>query len=192
MKRLIDNKKPIHLQLELIAVIDNDIISIPIAAAKHDVSLEYRDLPLEYQLSKQELSTYHNWVKSMASIIVSYGFKIIEEHQSDESYSYYITFTPILNPGVLDNPEMKIPMKPGTDLLLDVKFRLSNHYLADGPISTDSIARSTSSGLMFKEFVVAGAKHSSYNNAIVDLQDICQHLQNGDYSRLLITTNYDI
>ena len=190
MKIITSQKKPIHLELEIIAVVDDALISMPVVAAKHDVSLEYRDLPSEWQLTDSELSTYRSFIISMASIISSYGFDIVDEYQSEDSYSYYLQFTPMLNPGVLDNTEVPIPMKAGTDLLLDVKIRLSNHYINGQPTTTDSVARSISSGAMFKEFVVEGIKHESINAAIVDLQDICQHLRMGDYSRLSTVSKY--
>lgn len=185
MKKLRSEKAPIHLTLEIIAVLNDVIVSMPIAAARHDITLEYRDLlKSEWQLTKAELSTYRSFLVSMASIIESYGFEIVDEYQSDESYSYYIQFTPILDPGVLDNAEHLIPMKPGTDLLLDVKFRLSNHFEDDEPIAQDSTARSIASGKMFKEFVLNGIVHTSINSAIVDLQEICKELRQGNYDRL--------
>ena len=185
MKKLIKDTLDIPV-IEIIAVLSDDIVlSMPIAAAKHDVHLEYRELPPEWQLTDAEFSVYHSFVISMASIVASYGFEIVEEYQSDESYSYYIKFTPSLLPGALDNADTPIPMKPGTDLLLDVKLRLSNHYLPQGSISTDNVARSSSTGYTFKEYVVAGVTHDNINSAIVDLQGICQALQLGDYSRLL-------
>ena len=184
MKKLI---KPIHLELELIAVLNDSIggsVSMPIAAAKHNVKLEYRDLPLEYQLSSKELSTYHNWLRSMTSIIVSYGFEIVDEYQSDESYSYYVQFTPVADL-TDDIPDRVLLFQPGTDILLDVKLRLSNHYQEGGPQLADSVERSTSSGKIFSEFVVEGIKHEDINSAIKDLQGICKDLTQGDYSRLI-------
>lgn len=176
----------VHLSLEIIAVLDESVFSqISVAAAKHNVGLEYRDLPADWQLTDKELSIYRSFIISMASIIASYGFDIVDEYQSEESYSYYIQFTPTLHPGVLDNTTVPIPMKQGTDLLLDVKIRLSNHYVSGEPIKTDSIARSISAGAMFKEYVVAGIRHDDINSALVDLQEVCQSLQLGDYSRLL-------
>ena len=185
MKTLIKPKKPIHLELELIAVLDpTKFGDIPIAAAKHDVNLEYRDLPIEYQLTKPQLSVYQNWIRSMASIIASYGFDIIDEYQSEDSYSYYITFAPIADVDY-DDPNKLVLMKSGTDLLLDVKLRLSNHYLPTGPVASDSIDRVTHSGRMFSEFVVEGVTHDNINTAIKDLQRICQDLSQGDYTTLI-------
>lgn len=184
MKRFVTEKEPLHLELEIIAVLNDVGISTSIAATKHNIALEYRDLPPDYQLSAGEFSTYRSFIISMASIVASYDFEIIDEYQSEESYSYYLTFTPKLNPGVLDNTERAVPMKRGTDLLLYVKIRLSNHFTPNGPIAQDSIARSIDAGRMFKEFVIAGITHKSINSAIIDLQSICQSLQDGDYSRL--------
>ena len=184
MKKLI---RSLHLELELIAVLNDsigEVMPISIAAAKHDIDLKYRDLPLEYQLSKKELSVYHNWLRSMASIIVSYGFKTVDEYQSDVSYSYYIQFSPQADL-TDENPNRTVLMQKDTDILLDVKLRLSNHYQEGGPAVADSIERSQSSGKIFSEFVVEGIKHDDINSAIKDLQNICKDLQQGDYTRLL-------
>lgn len=195
MKVLKTSNNPTHLELEIIIVVDisvSDSSSLPVVAAKHNVELEYRDLlKAEWQLTPAELATYRSFLISMTSIIESYGFEIVDEYQSNESYSYYIQFTPALYPGVLDNPEIKIPKKQNSDVLLDVKFRLSNHYEdGEAPLTVDSLARSSSKGYMFKEFVVQGVKHDSINSAIVDLQEICQELCLGNYSRLYKNMTY--
>lgn len=184
MKKLI---KPIHLELELIAVLNDSIggsISMPIVAAMHDVKLEYRDLPLDWQLSDKVKSVYQNWLRSMASIIASYGFEIVDEYQSPESYSYYIQFSPVADL-TDDIPDRVVLLQKDSDMLLDVKLRLSNHYLPDGAKVADSIERSRSTGKIFSEFVVEGIKHEDINSAIKDLQGICKDLTQGDYSRLI-------
>jgi len=179
--------KPIHLELELIAVLNDtigEVVPTAIAAAKHDIDLEYRDLPLEYQLTKKELSVYHNWLRSMASIIASYGFDIVDEYQSPISYSYYIQFSPQADL-TDESPDRVVLMQKDTDILLDVKLRLSNHYQEGGPAIADSIERSQSSGKIFSEFVVEGVKHDDINATISDLQEICKDLHHGDYTRLI-------
>lgn len=184
MKKLI---KPIHLELELIAVLNDALfesVSLPVVATKHDIELEYRDLPIEWQLSDKVRSVYRNWIKSMASIIASYGFEIVDEYQSSVSYSYYIQFSPIADL-TDDIPDRVVLLQKDSDVLLDVKLRLSNHYLPEDEKVADSIERSRSKGKIFSEFVVEGVKHEDINAAIKDLQDICKDLTLGDYSRLL-------
>lgn len=184
MKKLI---KPLHLELELIAVLNDSIfenMAIPVVATKHEVKLEYRELPLEWQLSSKVFSIYKNWLCSMASIIASYGFDIVDEYQSDVSYSYYIQFSPRADL-TDENPDRVVLMQDNTDILLDVKLRLSNHYQdPDEPVGA-RIERGSGTQRIFSEFVVEGVKHDDLNSAIKDLQDICKDLQQGDYSRLL-------
>lgn len=184
MKKLV---KPIHLELELIAVLNDsigEVVSMPVVAARHDISIEYRDLPLDWQLSDKVKSVYQNWLRSMASIIASYGFEIVDEYQSPESYSYYIQFSPVADL-TDDIPDRVVLLQKDSDMLLDVKLRLSNHYLPDGAKVADSIERSRSTGKIFSEFVVEGVKYEDINAAIKDLQEICKDLTLGDYSRLL-------
>ena len=184
MKKLV---KSIHLELELIAVLNDALcesVYLPVVATKHDIKLEYRDLPIEWQLSDKVRSVYQNWIKSMASIIASYGFEIVDEYQSAESYSYYIQFSPIADL-TDDIPDRVVLLQKDSDMLLDVKLRLSNHYLPDGAKVADSIERSRSTGKIFSEFLVEGVKYEDINAAIKDLQEICKDLTLGDYSRLL-------
>jgi len=184
MKKLV---KPIHIELELIAVLNDALcesVSIPVAAAKHNIELEYRDLPIEWQLSDKVRSVYRNWIQSMASIIASYGFEIVDEYQSSESYSYYIQFSPVADLAD-DISDRVVLLQKDSDVLLDVKLRLSNHYLPAGGKVSNSIERSRSTGKIFSEFVVEGVKHEDINMAIKDLQGICKDLTLGDYSRLL-------
>ena len=184
MKKLI---KPVHLELELIAVLNDsigEVMSMPVVAARHDISLEYRDLPLDWQLSDKVKSVYQNWLCSMASIIASYGFEIVDEYQSPKSYSYYIQFSPVADL-TDDIPDRVVLLQKDSDMLLDVKLRLSNHYLPDGAKVADSIERSRSTGKIFSEFIVEGVKHKDINAAIKDLQEICKDLTLGDYSRLI-------
>ena len=183
MKKLV---KSIHLELELIAVLNDALcesVYLTVVATKHDIKLEYRDLPIEWQLSDKVRSVYQNWIKSMASIIASYGFEIVDEYQSAESYSYYIQFSPIADL-TDDIPDRVVLLQKDSDMLLDVKLRLSNHYLPDGAKVADSIERSRSTGKIFSEFVVEGVKYEDINAAIKDLQEICKDLTLGDYSRL--------
>lgn len=179
--------KPLHLELELIAILDESLVDstqISVVAAKHNVKLEYRDLPLEWQLSGKVFDTYQNWLCSMASIIASYGFEIVDEYQSKTTYSYYIQFTPVADL-TDDISNRTLLFKEGTDILLDVKLRLSNHRSDANKTVSQRISKGYDSTRIFSGFVVDGVKHDSINTAIKDLQDICKDLQHGDYSRLL-------
>lgn len=183
MKRLLETQ---HIELEIIAVLASSSAAT-ITSAQHDVGLEYRNLPKEYKLTQTQLSRYKNFVKTMTSIIVNAGFEIIEEYQSPKSYSYYIKFTPSLYEGILETDvEQNIPRKINTDLILDVKIRLSDHYVheEDEESIGDSVGRSSSRGVVFDEFVVAGVSTESINDAIKDLHEICKDLKAGDYSKL--------
>lgn len=186
MKRYIRAKRSQHIELELIAVLA-DTFDYPVTTSQHDIELEYRELPKEYELSQEQLSKYKNFVRTMASIIVNSGFEITEEYQSPKSYSYYLKFTPEPYEGILENDvDRSIPRKTGTDFILDVKIRLSDHYVhpEDETAISDSIGRSKTSGTVFDEFVVAGVATDSINTAIKELHDICQDLKVGDYTKL--------
>lgn len=183
MKRFIRSQ---HIELEIIAVLA-DMHNAEITATQHDVNLEYRDLPKQYRLSPEQLSKYKNFVKTMASIIVNSGFEIVEEYQSNKSYSYYIKFVPELYEGILDaDEEHSIPRKSNSEFVLDVKIRLSDHYVhpEDEEAISDSLGRSRASGTVFSEFVVADVSTTSINVAIQQLHDICIDLKSGDYSKL--------
>lgn len=191
MKRLITNKIP-HYELEIVAVLAK-FEELPIAAAQHIVNLEPRNMKEAYQLTDEEYSIYLNFLRTVASIIVNSGFEITDEYQSPDSLSYYIQFTPTFYDGILENDvDKSIPRRSGTDFVLDVKFRLSDHYVTGEPNIADSLGRTKSHGVAFKEFVVAGFKHDTINTVINDVKQICEDLKVGDYSRVIPTLNTDL
>jgi len=184
MKKLLN--KPQQFELEIVVVMEG-IVQSEIAASEHPIKLEPRnELKVEYQLSPKELAAYRNFLSTVASIIENQGFIFVEEYQSTESYSYYIQFTPVLYDGILDNDtDHLIPRKSNSDVVLDVKFRLSNHRLPTGPIAQDSNSRNSASGRIITEFVVGNLTHSTLSATIKDVQEICADLKCGIYDRLL-------
>ena len=187
MKRYIkSNIDPVHVEIEIIAVL-NDYF--PIAASKNDVKLDARKMKLEYQLTNEQYSAYINFLSTVASIIVNQGFEVVEQYQSKESYSYYIQFTPTFYDGVLEGDvDRNIPRINNGDVVLDVKFRLSDHYKTeedrDGVVDTDSLGRTKSAGVVFKEFVVEGVTHTRIQTVVSQIRTICNDLKSGDYSGL--------
>ena len=186
MKKLVKNsKEPIHLELEIIAI-PTWFDETTIAAAQHNIKLEPRNMKEAYQLTDAQYSLYANFIRTAVSIVVGAGFDIVDEYQSPDSLSYYVQFTPTFYDGILENDvNSEIPRKAGTDFVLDVKFRLSDHYVTGEPRIVDTLGRSKSYGIAFKEFVIAGVTHESINTAIRDIRDVCQDLKAGDYSRVI-------
>lgn len=173
-----------HVELDITVILASPQ---QIAATKHDIVLEPRKMKLEYQLTDAQYNAYKNFLRTAASIIASAGFEFVDEYQSSKSYSYYIQFTPKLYEGVTKTDAGDpIPKKAGTDIILDVKFRLSDHYETEEDESSigDTIGRAVTSGIAFKEFVVAGVTHESVNTALADIRNICEDVKVGDYSRV--------
>lgn len=169
MKRIL---KPTKLTLEIVAVL-NTASDSPEVAAAVDVDAEYRDLDFEYQLSNEQLSRYRDFVRSCLSIVKNFGFEIVDKYQSDISYSYYFQFQPNQYAGFEDS-----------NLELDVKFRLSDHYQLSES-SPDSDASTKREGVIFRSFVVEGVAHDDILSTLKAIKEICQDLKVGDYSKLL-------
>lgn len=166
MKRVLKLNK---IEVEIIAVLN---IQSDIAA---DVELEYREMDFKYQLTNAQLMTYQDFVRTVVAAIDKRGFEIIEQYQSSKSYSYYIQFTPEPYKGFEDQM-----------LELDVKFRLSDHYPehgGDSLLSDDPTNRTRD--VIFKGFVVEGVTHDNVASVILDINEICNDLKRGDYSRLM-------
>lgn len=172
MKRQFTKVPHTRIELEIIAVLNDDLFSV--AASVSSDKLHWRDLPAEYQLTTQQFETYRNLISSIVSAIRAYGFDIVDEYQSNLSYSYYIQFTPTPYKGFED--EM---------LELDVKFRISNYE--ESKKITKNITKTTSTGkpVTFKSIIVSGFEHANIAEALLDIKHICQDLKCGDYSAFI-------
>lgn len=155
--------------LEIICILNTDLIQDEEISA--DTKIEWRDLKNDYQLTSDQLIAYNNVINVIVEHIKRIGFDIVDEYQSDLSYSYYIQFMPITYEGFEDK-----------SLGLDVKFRISDHAL---PEKFESIRNSNkSAGVMFKSFVIAGITHDSIQSAVAHVKKVCEDLKVGDYSEL--------
>ena len=133
--------------------------------------LEHRELPVEYQLSKEQFARYEDFIVTVIGAIKSRGFTIIDEYQNSESYYYYIQFTP--------------EFYDGTEPLIiyDVKFRLSEHPMVNK--SSDSKSPKTNRVPIFRSFVVNGVEHNSIISTMNEIVNILNDLHAGDYESLM-------
>lgn len=158
-------KKP---EIEIICVLNSDTVQEMSVAA--DTKIEWRNLRSELQLTDKQLTAYRDFINSAVSFIEKVGFRIVDEYQSDFSYSYYIEFEPITYEGI-DNPLAGI----------NVKFRISDHippkYVQHSRISEKS------SGVIFKSFIVDGVTHTSLIEALKAIKNLCLDIKAGDYSK---------
>lgn len=164
MKRYI--RQVTRIELDIIAVLN---IAETVESSKN---VEWRELPASYQLSNAQFEAYQNFIRSAVSIIRKFGFEVVDEYQSNKSYSYYIQFTPEPYAGFEDKM-----------LQLDVKFRLSDHAKISQAVTSEPIT-TKSSGVIFKSFVVEGVEHSNIAATLLDIKEICLDLKQGDYDRL--------
>jgi len=159
-----------RIEIEIVMVME---YSDSIAAANRPV-IEYRDLSFDHQLTSAQLEDYRNFIRSAVSIIYNFGFDVVDEYQSNKSYSYYIQFTPQPYKGFEDEL-----------LELDVKFRLSDHYQESNNTTDQSTnTLSNASGTIFKSFVVEGVRHTDIAETLLHIKNICKDLKVGDYSKL--------
>lgn len=122
------------------------------------------------QFSLEELEAYSNFIRTIISIIRSSGFDIVNQYQSNRRYSYYVEL-------------ISRPYEGFGDLVIrpTVKFGLSDHQPNGIKVSNESESKS----VIFKSFVVEGVEHKNIKQVILDIQQICNDLKVGDYSRLM-------
>ena len=176
--KLVKNNR-LKLVLEVVCEVDASVESYyDSIAADKKIELEYRELKPEHQLTDDQLERYVNFIRSAVSIIYNFNFDVAEQHQSNDSYSYYVTFTPDTYDGFTYVDEL------GRIIELQVVFRLSDHP-QKLDISTPTHRFKEGSGSFFKSFIVAGVRKSNILEALTEIKEICKDLKVGDYSRLM-------
>ena len=166
MKKYISSKstdKPIY-ELEIIAIMD---IAADVNSSK-DILKHRPNMPYEYQLSDKEFEVYKDFIHTAVNIIKKRDFEVIEEYQSNISYSYYIDFIP--------------ETYEDTDYKLRVKFRLSNHTAPE--VSRDIEDHKSSTDHIFRSFIVNDVTCDSVKSTLKEIANICNHLQLGNFDIL--------
>ena len=164
MKKYISVKstdKPIY-ELEIVAVMDI------VADVNSSNDILKHGNPYDYQLFDKEFEIYKDFIRTAVSIIKKWDFEVIEEYQSNISYSYYIDFIP--------------KTYEDTDYKLRVKFRLSNHTTPE--IDRDIEELKSSANRIFESFIVNDVTCSSVKSTLKEIADVCNHLQLGDFDAL--------
>ncbi len=155
-----------------VEVIDTEPIS-----ASRKVKLDYRpNLRGEWQLTNSQINDLNSFLTTVVSVIESRGFIMLDKYQSDESYSYYMTFRPR-------------NQYTGEEFEFDVKFRLSDHNLTNAKKSSRS--NELPPTVVFRSYVVEGVRYNTIVDTIHAIQNACNKLMVGDYSDLHITSACD-
>lgn len=103
-----NNSRTIYIDMVLS---DEDVESIA-----SDISLnEPISIQDKYRLSISDFNAWCDFVDSVASVVRSYDFKIVQEYQSKKSYSYYIHFYPVSNDGARFKDDLKMILKLFSD-----------------------------------------------------------------------------
>lgn len=128
------------------------------------VNLEPRpNVSPEQQMNELEFQEYENVINQVLDILVdSFGFHVIEQYQSS-TYSYYITFKPVLADGVSGSKNYQI------------QFRISNHVGSGDFGQVNNI-------LIRKQYVLDTHKYERYDIFIAKIYETCGQLMIADYS----------
>ena len=166
MKKYISAKSvsiPIY-EIEIVAIMNTtaDVNS------SEDILKRKSNMPYEYQLSDKEFEVYKDFIRTAVSIIKKRDFEVVEEYQSNISYSYYIDFIP--------------KTYEDADYKLRVRFRLSNHTTPE--VSRDVEDLKPSTDHIFRSFIVNDVTCDSVKSTLKEITDICNHLQLGDFDAL--------
>lgn len=166
MKKYISAKSvsiPIY-ELEIVAIMD---ITADVNSS-NDILKHKHDMPYEYQLFDKEFEVYKDFIRTAVSIIKKQDFEVVEEYQSNVSYSYYIDFIPKTYEDV--------------DYKLRVKFRLSNHTTPE--VGRDIEELKSSTNRIFRSFIVNDVTCDSVKSTLKEIADVCNHLQLEDFDAL--------
>ena len=155
-----DNYEQVYL-LDIELVLNNNI----------DEDLEHRELSKEYQLTDEEFQAYSDFITTVIMVIKNRNFEIVEEYQSDKSYSYYIQFVPEFYDGI------EVPIR------FDVKFRLSDYKGNNKMYNVEN--KNKVGEPIFTSFVVNGVEHKKFYDTLVNIINILNDLQAGDYKSLI-------
>lgn len=164
MKRYIRNSADdIKFRFDIIIILNSQYADIATA----DSILKYRNIPREYKLSGKEFDAYAGFIKSALSVINKHGFTVIEEYQSNKSYSYYIQFSQERFVGIEDPLEF------------DVKFSLSDYYIERSNVRIDDEKDSIVRPHIFHLIVVENICHDNIISALDHISKICTDLRKG-------------
>lgn len=157
MKRYIKNCTRIEVEIQL------DYERSPVAAG---LMSHPKNIRKQNKLSEIKLAILDDIVTSTVSVIQSFGFQITRHRQSKKSYTYYIQFIPITDDGQ--------PLLP-----VEVLFRISGDHSSN--TLKDNM---TYSSVIVKSVLIGDKEYNDPSSVILAIQDICNHLKEGDQSIL--------
>lgn len=163
MKRYV---QPLKTWIEIVVYVDP---SLPQDIAAVNLNHPHS----KFKLTDSELQVYSDFVESMISPIQAHEFKITESYQSKKSYAYYVKFYPVDKEGkILDQ--------------VNVIFRLAEHR--SKTIDHSSNSSSNKSRRFIKSFVINDLVYTdplAFQNRV---DYLCDRLQEGDYSELVMVS----
>lgn len=146
------------------AILEFDIYEMDVAAAR----IEQRE-GLKDPFSADELADYCDFIDNVYSAIASFGFDMLMEYQSTESYAYYIEFKPKDEKG-----------KDIEEVVL-VKFRIADHQIKNR--GHDNFNQKTRR--VFRSFVLGGERYDNPISLIQGVEKVCEAIQRKDFSGLM-------
>ena len=115
-------------------------------------------------LTLDQVAAYRDWVTNVLSVISGYQFEIVEDHQANETYSYYIKTKPELYEGF--EPEW-----------VYVVFRIADHLNPPSQVpGKDQIIRT---------ILINEEEYTDGSRVIAKIKELCKQIKAGDYSGLL-------
>ena len=119
----------------------------------------------ELQMTNTQISAYEDFLDTIASIISSHGFTIINEYQSKRSYAYYITFE-----------------VPNIQETWTIRFRIADH---DSSGTFNPPKKNYTRPTIFRKITIGnGQEFTSYFQAIKAIGYICDGLVDKDFDVL--------
>lgn len=120
--------------------------------------------------SDDQLLSYNDLIADVRGSLLSYGFVIDKEYQSNLSYAYYIEFFPT------DENDEILPH------VVRVKIRIGDH--SNLGMDSTSTEISPPGKAVLRSFELGGARYPNEVALLNAIWGICDGLQQGDYSVL--------
>lgn len=163
MKRVIKSSTKTKNKLVILLELDESYEQIAAGQFIKPVS----NISKKFQLDDEQIAAYDDFINSIRSVLLARKFEIIEEYQSDSSYSYYIVLYPVTEAGTkLD--------------AFEIEFCISDHKNK----GLNENKTTTSHNRIFKSFIVGGNRYPSTVAVMIAVSEVCDRLKNADYSVL--------
>lgn len=146
----------------------SDTGGIEIAAAAEYVTTKPR-IKEQFILHQEQIDEMNHLIHRVVGLLIKNNFKILDKHQSNESYTYYIRFLPADNSGKFSDTPLQ--------LMIEIRDHINRRHKTEGKLGKN---------LAVYASYVGDKECFDTDGVIAEVRVICDQLKSGDYSAFLI------